>query len=87
MKKTTITEWLQSFQFTDLITTQEVFWMNPNYKKTKLTNKDVLEAEARLERFAPYIASAFPETKPLNGIIESPLVEIKNMKTYLENNL
>ena len=61
---------------TELIETQEVFWLNPNYQKIKLSNKDVQEAEDRLKRFAPYIASAFPETKPANGMIESPLVEI-----------
>ena len=85
MKKKTITEWITCHPLLhEMINTKEVFWINPNYKKIKLTNKAVLEAEARLERFAPYIASAFPETKPLNGIIESPLVEIKNMKRYLE---
>lgn len=86
MEETTIKKWLQSIpQFTDLIATREVFWMNPHYKKTKLSNKEVLEAEARLHRFAPYIASVFPETKQSNGIIESPLVEINKMQTYLEN--
>ena len=86
MEETTIKKWLQSIpQFTDLIATREVFWMNPHYKKTKLSNKEVLEAEARLHRFAPYIASVFPETKQFNGIIESPLVEINKMQTYLEN--
>ena len=45
----------------------------------------MLEAEARLQRFAPYIASAFPETKQENGIIESPLVEITKMQAYLES--
>ena len=85
VKKKTITEWITCHPLLhEIINTKEVFWINPNYKKIKLTNKAVLEAEARLERFAPYIASAFPETKPLNGIIESPLVEIKNMKKHLE---
>ncbi len=86
MKKKTITEWITCHPLLhEMINTKEVFWINPNYKKIKLTNKAVLEAEARLERFAPYIAIAFPETKPLNGIIESPLVEIKNMKKHLES--
>ncbi len=33
--------------------------------------RDVLEAEARLERFAPLVRRLFPETK--DGVIESPL--------------
>lgn len=85
MEKTDIKKWLGSIpQFNDVISTQEIFWMNPNYKKIKLSNKDVIEAETRLKRFAPYIASAFPETKPLNGMIESPIVGMKNMQKYLE---
>ena len=88
MEKINMKKWLAFIpQFSDIISTDEVFWSNPNYVKTKLSNKEVLEAEARLQRFAPYIASAFPETKPSNGIIESPLVEIKNMQAYLENHL
>lgn len=85
MEKADIKKWLGSIpQFSDVISTQEVFWMNPHYKKIILSNKDMLEAEARLRRFAPYIVSTFPETKPLNGIIESPLNEIKNMQKHLE---
>ena len=66
MKKKTITEWITCHPLlTELIDTQEVFWMNPNYQNIELLNKDVQEAEARLKRFAPYIACAFPETKPI----------------------
>ena len=46
--------------------------------------EDVLDASARLERFAPYLALAFPETAKTGGIIESPLAEIENMRPYLE---
>jgi D-serine dehydratase len=72
---------------------EEVFWINPNIekyqsgiKKAPLTEEDVRDAEQRLKRFAPYIASVFPETKDMNGIIESPLVKIPAMKRYLELN-
>lgn len=85
MKKKAMTEWIKRIpQFSELVGTQEVFWMNPNYAETMLSNKEVLDAGARLNRFAPYIASAFPETKHANGIIESPLVEINKMHQYLE---
>lgn len=49
-----------------------------------LTMRDIDDAEARLKRFAPYIMKAFPETEKSDGIIESPLKEIPNMKSYLE---
>ncbi|MFE6170469.1 D-serine ammonia-lyase [Viridibacillus arvi] len=74
-----------------LISLEEVFWMNPNIekfqtgiKKSPLSKEDVRDAEERLQRFAPYIAKVFPETKETNGIIESPLVKIPDMKRSLE---
>jgi len=72
-------------QLTDLIATKEVFWTNPNYAQQKVPGEKVIDAEARLKRFAPYIANVFPETKKANGIIESPLVKINHMQRYLEN--
>lgn len=36
-----------------------------------ITQADVAQAAARLERFAPFIKQAFPETADANGIIES----------------
>ncbi|MDM5188990.1 D-serine ammonia-lyase [Bacillus sp. DX4.1] len=74
-----------------LMVMDEVFWINPNkegfetgIKKSPLTKEDVKDAEERLERFAPYIANVFSETKDMNGIIESPLVKIPSMKQHLE---
>ncbi|PHG27945.1 D-serine ammonia-lyase [Bacillus pseudomycoides] len=74
-----------------LISMEEVFWINPNIekfqtgiKKSPLTQEDVRDAEERLKRFAPYIAKVFPETKGMNGIIESPLVRVPSMKKSLE---
>ncbi|MDP1456611.1 D-serine ammonia-lyase [Bacillus wiedmannii] len=76
-----------------LISTEEVFWMNPNMEKYETAIKDsplneenVKDAEERLKRFAPYIAKVFPETKETGGIIESPLVKIPTMKQSLEKN-
>ncbi|ALQ67456.1 MULTISPECIES: D-serine ammonia-lyase [Bacillus cereus group] len=74
-----------------LIATEEVFWVNPNMEKYETAIKDsplneenVKDAEKRLNRFAPYIAKVFPETKETNGIIESPLVKISSMKQAVE---
>ncbi|MGZ7147949.1 D-serine ammonia-lyase [Bacillus sp. BC08] len=76
-----------------LIETEEVFWLNPNMEKYETAIKDsplneenVKDAEERLNRFAPYIAKVFPETKETGGIIESPLVKIPSMKRSLEKN-
>ena len=70
----------------DMARYKEVFWLNPNAGQeasTPFTMRDIEDAEARLARFAPYIAKAFPETSKLGGIIESKLIEIPKMKTAL----
>ena len=70
---------------------EEVCWKNPKktafkvgMKNCPLTMSDVEDAAARLQRFASYFRVAFPETQKTNGIIESPLKEIPNMKAVLE---
>jgi D-serine dehydratase len=70
---------------------QEVFWSNPGYrsadttfKSIPLSCKEVADAQARLKRFAPFIAKVFPETRADNGIIESPLRPIPGMKAALD---
>ncbi|MFE4353812.1 D-serine ammonia-lyase [Peribacillus butanolivorans] len=82
-------EWKEKYPLLKkLIKTDEVFWLNPNYGSNQgisiLQAEHVKAAEERLERFAQYIVHAFPETKPTNGIIESPLVEIPSMKKSIE---
>ncbi|WP_226654613.1 D-serine ammonia-lyase [Pseudalkalibacillus hwajinpoensis] len=71
--------------FTDLLQYKEVSWRNPQKGKlpetADLSMEDILEAEARMKRFAPYFRKVFPET---NGIIESPISDISNMKARLE---
>lgn len=69
---------------------KEVFWVNPNvcpFDEIKgnlpLAASDIDDAEARLARFAPFIARKFPETEPLHGIIESPLTDVGRMKDFL----
>ena len=81
-------EWQENPLLKRIMNTEETFWLNPKYKSSYsnpiVHPTKVKEAEERLKRFAPYIAKAFPETKPMKGIIESPLVEISSMKHELE---
>ena len=66
---------------------QEVFWINRNVNNNlsdEVIIADVDAAAERLERFAPYLQAAFTETEKTNGIIESPLKEIAQMKHFLE---
>ena len=68
---------------------EEVCWRNPNQKPFSevedgvLTMADILDAEARLQRFAPWFVSAFPETAATDGIVESPLQPIPTMQAQL----
>jgi D-serine dehydratase len=89
----TIEDWKKAYPLFDkIMLTKEVFWVNPKYRAFEeaintipLNEKNVKEAEARFLRFAPYIAKVFPETQKMNGIIESPLVDITKMQNELEN--
>ena len=69
---------------------EETLWLNPNLRPgavaladCPLTAADVADAEARLRRFAPYLAAVFPDTAPTGGIIESPLTPIPAMQAKL----
>lgn len=73
----------------DLKAAKEVIWYNDKYTSfTKIKNtlpisfEDILEAENRLKRFAPYIKKIFPEVA--DGIIESPISKIDKMKSLME---
>ncbi len=73
----------------DLKAAKEVIWYNDNYANfdnikgsLPLSFEDVLEAEKRLKRFAPYIKRVFPEV--IDGIIESPISRIDKMKVRME---
>lgn len=66
---------------------EEVIWFNPDSGKQEVlpfTADDTADAEARLRRFAPYIAKSFPETQVNGGIIESPVKEATDMQAALE---
>lgn len=72
---------------------QEMCWINP-YKlpfaftdalyQLIVSDEDISDAEARLQRFAPFIQKCFPETQRDNGLIESPLKAIPQMQQALE---
>ncbi|KTT84039.1 serine ammonia-lyase [Mammaliicoccus sciuri] len=62
---------------------EEIFWKNPDYLATTdlpFSMDDVLDAEQRLARFAPYIEEVFPETKQNNGKIESQIFSLDHFK-------
>ncbi|KRN28998.1 D-serine dehydratase [Lactobacillus selangorensis] len=66
---------------------QPVFWKNPNAGKPAdlpFGSANIFDVEARLRRYAPYFAKAFPETAATHGIIESPLRPLPKMKQAME---
>ncbi len=72
---------------------QELCWINPYQLPFSFTDglyqlivsdEDISDAEARLQRFAPFIKRCFPETQKDNGLIESPLKAIPRMHKALE---
>ncbi|MBO8155754.1 MAG: D-serine ammonia-lyase [Bacillaceae bacterium] len=86
----TVEEWQNEFPLLkDIMDLKPVFWVNHRRLKMKdipslpLSLDDILAAEKLFERFHPFFKKAFPETKKTNGVIESPLTEIPNMKKRL----
>lgn len=83
--------WQQEYPIlADMTALRETFWRNPRKISTQealaqcpITPEQVADAEARLQRFAPYIAQAFPETAAQGGIIESPVRPIPQMQQAL----
>ncbi|GAB3485090.1 D-serine ammonia-lyase [Marinomonas epiphytica] len=75
-----------------LIALQETSWFNPNITNAEqglphvgLNEADLLDAQARLTRFAPYLAKVFPETAKDHGLIESDLVPISALQEALSD--
>ncbi len=69
---------------------EPLLWRNPHtapfaqaQADIDLTAADVADAEARLQRFAPYLAEVFPDTAAQNGIIESPLYAAPQLQQVL----
>ncbi|ELI7921096.1 D-serine ammonia-lyase [Yersinia enterocolitica] len=75
----------------NLINLEEVTWFNLQATTLEkglpyvgLSQQDVADAESRLQRFAPYLCQAFPETQKTKGIIESDIVAIPAMQNALQ---
>lgn len=86
----TIEELLKNPEIQAMARLEETFWSNPNkapfneaIRGAELTMTDVEDAACRMDRFAPYIRAAFPETEPAGGILESPLRGISLMQSSL----
>jgi D-serine dehydratase len=83
--------WCQEYPLLkQLIALQETSWFNPRIAcaaealaDVRLNQADVDDASARLTRFAPYIARAFPETAASGGIIESSIRAVPHLQTLL----
>ena len=92
MKNADLTQLTATFPLVqELIALKETTWFNPatttlaqGLPYVGLTAEDVKDAHERLQRFAPYLAEAFPETAATGGIIESEVVAIPAMKRRLE---
>ncbi|WP_409277016.1 D-serine ammonia-lyase [Pseudomonas defluvii] len=74
----------------ELIRLEPTTWFNPALAPTAqalgdvpLNVADVDDAASRLERFAAFIQSAFPETQASDGIIESPLLPLAQLQAAL----
>ena len=85
-------QWITDYPLIDkLMKLQETAWFNPAVKRTRealpdtgLTQADIEDAAARLERFTPYLAKVFPETRRDLGILESPLIAVPDYQKRLE---
>ncbi|MCD8322285.1 MAG: D-serine ammonia-lyase [Oscillospiraceae bacterium] len=76
----------------DVAARRETFWLNKKYLSLDLikgvcsltvSQEDIADAAARLERFRPFIQARFPETEETGGLIESPLRPIPAMQAAL----
>jgi D-serine dehydratase len=79
-----LADWTSEFPLLKpLLAGEEVSWFNPQIAPLAdalcditLTAADVRQASERLQRFAPFLAQAFPEVAASQGIIESELVSV-----------
>ncbi|MET1015142.1 MAG: D-serine ammonia-lyase [Paenisporosarcina sp.] len=91
-EKKELNKWFKDYPLLKKIVDLEpVVWLNPKHlPKSQLgslpvTREDMDEAAALWDRFAPFLALAFPETRETNGIVESPLRLIDTLRNELNN--
>ncbi|MFK8242341.1 MULTISPECIES: D-serine ammonia-lyase [unclassified Facklamia] len=92
MKNQSRLKWTDKVKYlNDVMQMKSVFWVNEAKlpfneasKQAAYSKAHVDDAEARLARFAPFIAKVFPETAENNGLIESELTKIEQIKEHLE---
>lgn len=83
-------EWERRYpELADVFAQRETVWCNPRYMPLAqaalpAASDSIRDAEERLVRFAPFLKTAFPETRARDGLIESPLTPIPNMQAALE---
>lgn len=85
-------DWISDFPLlADFCEARELTWFNPGIRPwaeaapcLDLGGDDIRDAADRLDRFAPYICQAFPETNQARGIIESDLQAVPRARKALE---
>ncbi|MGY3930331.1 D-serine dehydratase [Aeromonas encheleia] len=91
MKNTDIAQLISQYPLVQtLISLEPVTWFNPNATTLAaglpyvgLDQRDVADASARLARFAPYLCQAFPETRAMQGMLESEVAAIPALQATL----
>jgi len=75
----------------ELCSLQPVTWFNSGYSRFNegyphvgLRAEQVADAAARLQRFAPWMMTVFPETRSSQGIIESAICPLTELKPVLD---
>ncbi len=89
----TLAQWRRQHPEIDqVIAASPLLWINPRYRsiermtsRAELSCDDILDAERRLERFAPYIARVFPDSRADGGLIESPLRAVPGLQQAMES--
>lgn len=86
-----LTDWFREYPLIrQLVAHRPVTWVNPQLWATEqalpevgMTVADITAAADRLNRFAPYLAEVFPDTRPSGGIIESSLLAVPTLQQRL----
>lgn len=72
-----IGQWMKDFpHLQQLMKTEPITWINDRKSNHEPIHLTIEEAEQRLRRFAPFLASVFPDTQANQGLIESPIQRV-----------